>query len=176
MLLAVTSWAHAEITFQMWPKCSQQSCLTYIVWLHSKCNQSVWWKHLRQIDSVPSMFPGCFHWFQGSLPPVGEGLSGIIPDSTIKTPLHARWWWMWNWSPWTYKCLVSIWRTLTLVVGQLTTLSTQKLCRQTVRIHSFSPSLLFSSRWSPFSHTHSFCHISPFLFFHDHPILSRTIR
>ena len=30
---------------------------------------------------------------------------------------------------------------------------------------------------SPFSHTHSFCHISPFLFFsHDHPILSRTIR
>ena len=32
-----------------------------------------------------------------------------------------------------------------------------------VRICSFSPSTFYlSSCWSPFSHTHSFCHISPF--------------
>ena len=36
--------------------------------------------------------------------------------------------------------------------------------------------LFTSSCRSPFSHIHSFCHISPFLFFHDRPILSRTVR
>ena len=39
-----------------------------------------------------------------------------------------------------------------------------------VRFHLL---IFTSSCRSPFSHTHSFCHISPFLFFHDHPILSK---
>ena len=116
MLLAVTSCENAVITFQMWPKCSQQSHLRYILWLHSKCNQIVSggniWVSSQSIfyPSFSNIIPSFSHHFstrhktrsQNAIHCTWMSIHRTTNTRSTTSPIPTLWFQAPNWNSWCY--------------------------------------------------------------------------